>query len=61
MILISIVSCISTILIGKALIPILSKLKFGQTILKIGPSWHEGKQGTPTMGGISFILVFSFH
>ena len=56
MILISIVSCISTILIGKALIPILSKLKFGQTILKIGPSWHEGKQGTPTMGGISFIF-----
>ena len=56
MILISLVSCISTILIGKTLIPILSKLKFGQTILKIGPSWHEQKQGTPTMGGLSFIF-----
>ena len=32
------------------------KLKFGQTILEDGPSWHEKKQGTPTMGGIAFIL-----
>lgn len=38
------------------LIPFLRKLKFGQTILEDGPSWHEKKQGTPTMGGIGFIL-----
>lgn len=38
------------------LIPFLRKLKFGQTILEDGPSWHGKKQGTPTMGGIAFIL-----
>ncbi|MBQ8001452.1 MAG: phospho-N-acetylmuramoyl-pentapeptide-transferase [Ruminococcus sp.] len=42
-------------LLGKVLIPYLHKLKFGQTILEIGPDWHKKKQGTPTMGGIMFI------
>ena len=49
-------SCLITIFLGKLLIPALIKLKFGQTILKIGPSWHQKKQGTPTMGGITFIF-----
>ena len=44
---------------GYGLIPFLHKLKFGQTILDIGPSWHKKKQGTPTMGGFLFILGFS--
>lgn len=38
------------------LIPFLRHLKFGQTILEDGPAWHEKKQGTPTMGGLAFIL-----
>ena len=42
--------------LGKLLIPFLHKLKFGQTILDIGPDWHKKKQGTPTMGGIMFII-----
>ncbi len=42
-------------LLGFAVIPWLRKLKFGQTILEIGPAWHKAKQGTPTMGGIMFI------
>ncbi len=37
---------------GVFFIPLLRKLKFGQTILDIGPNWHKDKQGTPTMGGI---------
>ena len=41
-----------TALLGFAVIPFLKKLHFGQTILDIGPKWHKGKQGTPTMGGI---------
>ena len=45
-------------LLGKWLIPWLHKLKFGQTILEDGPTWHQKKQGTPTMGGILFILGF---
>ncbi len=44
--------------LGKWLIPWLHKLKFGQTILEDGPTWHQNKQGTPTMGGILFILGF---
>ncbi len=38
--------------LGYIVIPYLHKLKFGQTILDIGPKWHAEKQGTPTMGGI---------
>ena len=45
-----------TAIIGRFLIPVLHKLHFGQTILDIGPSWHKDKQGTPTMGGIMFII-----
>ena len=41
--------------LGKALIPWLHKLKYGQPIKEIGPTWHASKQGTPTMGGIMFI------
>lgn len=43
--------------LGKVCIPWLHKLKFGQTILEDGPSWHQKKQGTPTMGGIMFIAA----
>ena len=43
--------------LGKWCIPWLHKLKFGQTILEDGPSWHQKKQGTPTMGGIMFIAA----
>ncbi len=41
--------------LGKALIPVLHRLKFGQTIREEGPAWHKNKQGTPTMGGVIFI------
>lgn len=41
-----------TSLLGYIVIPYLRKLKFGQTILDIGPKWHKEKQGTPTMGGV---------
>ncbi|MBQ8338458.1 MAG: phospho-N-acetylmuramoyl-pentapeptide-transferase [Oscillospiraceae bacterium] len=41
---------------GRFLIPFLKKLKYGQTILEIGPNWHKSKEGTPTMGGLMFIL-----
>ncbi|MBO4693369.1 MAG: phospho-N-acetylmuramoyl-pentapeptide-transferase [Clostridia bacterium] len=44
-----------TTLSGFIVIPYLRRLKFGQTILEIGPKWHEGKKGTPTMGGIMII------
>ena len=43
---------------GRFLIPVLHRLKFGQTIREVGPAWHKNKQGTPTMGGIMFIGGF---
>lgn len=45
-----------TALLGFCIIPWLHKLKFGQTILDEGPKWHKKKEGTPTMGGIMFII-----
>lgn len=45
-----------TLVIGKFLIPELRKLKAGQSIREDGPTWHASKAGTPTMGGIMFIL-----
>ena len=50
------ISFVVTWAFGRKLIPYLHKLKYGQTILEIGPSWHKDKQGTPTMGGIMFIV-----
>ena len=45
-----------TAALGFVIIPWLRKLKFGQTILEIGPSWHKAKQGTPNMGGLMFMI-----
>lgn len=42
--------------IGKFLIPVLHKMKFGQPIREEGPKAHQKKSGTPTMGGIMFII-----
>lgn len=51
----AIVSYVMTAALGLLLIPILEKLKFGQTIRDDGPQRHLKKMGTPTMGGIIFI------
>ena len=51
-----VISFAVTALVGKLLIPILRALKAGQSIKEIGPTWHQSKQGTPTMGGIMFIV-----
>jgi len=45
-----------TALTGLWIIPILRRLKYGQTILDIGPKWHIKKQGIPTMGGLMFVI-----
>ena len=43
------------LLLGPFLIPLLHKLKFGQSIRDEGPASHKVKSGTPTMGGIFLI------
>ncbi|MDR1806251.1 MAG: phospho-N-acetylmuramoyl-pentapeptide-transferase [Clostridium sp.] len=53
--LIAVIAFSVTALLGFVLIPWLRKLKIGQTILDIGPSWHKSKEGIPTMGGIMFV------
>lgn len=46
-----------TVLILRKLIPVLKSKKMGQHILDIGPRWHRSKEGTPTMGGLAFIIA----
>ena len=46
-----------TLVVMPVLIPFLHKIKFGQSIRKEGPKSHMAKTGTPTMGGIVFVLV----
>ncbi len=53
-------SFFTTSLLGILILPILKKLKCGQSIKEIGPTWHEYKSGTPTMGGILFIIGIIF-
>lgn len=45
-----------TIISGIILVPVLERLKFGQIIRDDGPQSHLNKTGTPTMGGIIFLL-----
>ena len=46
-----------TVVLERLIIPILKSRKVGQHILEIGPRWHKDKAGTPTMGGICFIMA----
>ncbi len=46
-----------SLLFGAWLVPFLRKIKAGQSIREDGPTWHKSKAGTPTMGGLMFILA----
>lgn len=53
----AVLAFVITAVLGRVLIPALHKLKFGQNIIEdFGPKWHAKKQGTPTMGGLMFII-----
>lgn len=52
-----VLSVIAMLLIGPRVLPILRKLKFGQSVYELGPKSHQVKQGTPTMGGLMFAAV----
>jgi phospho-N-acetylmuramoyl-pentapeptide-transferase len=45
-----------SIALGPVIIPFLRKLKFGQTVRDDGPQSHLKKNGTPTMGGLIFLI-----
>ncbi len=44
------------IALNPIVIPLLRRLKFGQTIREEGPKSHQKKSGTPTMGGVIFLF-----
>lgn len=52
------ISLILTVILEKALIPILSS-RAKQPIYEEGPRWHMKKSGTPTMGGVAFLIAVS--
>lgn len=54
------ISFILTAILGKITIPVLKKLKVGQSERLDGPRAHLKKQGTPTMGGIMMIITIIF-
>jgi len=45
-----------SVILGFVLIPLLRKLKFGQNISKFTAFAHAKKNGTPTIGGLIFII-----
>lgn len=50
------VSLAVTLALGPVVIPLLKRLKFGQNVRDNGPSSHIKKAGTPTMGGLIFLV-----
>lgn len=51
-----IISLVIVLFIMPFIIRYFREKQLGQMTREEGPSWHEAKSGTPTMGGIAFIL-----
>ena len=51
------ITLIIMLVIMPGLIDYLHKIKFGQTEREEGLASHKKKNGTPTMGGLAFIIV----
>lgn len=59
-ILLSIVAAfLFSLILGPIFIPLLRRLKFGQSIREEGPKSHQKKAGTPTMGGIMIVIALT--
>lgn len=52
-------ACLLSIVLGHLFITLQQRRHIGQTIREDGPQSHLGKAGTPTLGGIFFILSIS--
>ena len=55
----ALLSLLLTVVAGRLLLPVLYKRRAAQPILEIGPAWHLSKKGTPTLGGLFFIIGVS--
>ena len=53
------VSFLISVILGPVIIPILRKLKMGQTEREEGVQSHLAKAGTPTMGGVIILLAIT--
>lgn len=53
---IAIIAFVITAVLVPVLIPTLKRMKFGQSIREEGPESHMKKTGTPTMGGLTFLI-----
>jgi len=51
-----VITFILAVIAGPILIPMLTRLKFGQTVRDDGPKTHYKKMGTPTIGGLIFLI-----
>ncbi len=47
------------LVLGPLLLPVLRRLKFGQSIREEGPKGHYAKAGTPTMGGVLILAALT--
>ena len=47
------------LILGPLLIPVLKRLKFGQSVRQDGPQRHYAKAGTPTMGGVIILAALT--
>ncbi|MFA5527592.1 MAG: phospho-N-acetylmuramoyl-pentapeptide-transferase [Peptostreptococcales bacterium] len=52
-----VISFVITLALGPLFIPLLKRLKAGQSIREEGPKSHWIKSGTPTMGGVMIIIA----
>ena len=56
--LLSVVTALAIVLFsGVYFLPLLHRLKYGQSIREEGPASHQQKSGTPTMGGVMIVLA----
>lgn len=53
------VAFLIAVILGPLFIPFLRRLKFGQSIRQEGPQSHQKKSGTPTMGGLIFLVALT--
>lgn len=55
-----ILAFLTAMALGPVVVPLLKRMKFGQTIYDLGPESHKKKQGIPIMGGIIFVIPMVF-
>ena len=52
-------SFLVTLVCGSVTLPLLKNLKLGQNVREDGPESHLAKSGTPSMGGLIFLIPFA--